>query len=839
MHVQPNFDIIGKLERALNLEDCIPPLGGPSTKMPARDQGMTRMRISNFLGLAASCGALFLAACMSQSEKAKSPTLPPDDPGSVRGLKAGYDTLAGVVRLTWETPDAHSAAFTIHRAPLEGGKETLLGRVEETAWVDTAYPGDRAMGAHLRDSLAYGFRYTVRILPPDGEGPSPEASVAVTAVPPRLAIPFASLAWAHGGPDTASVRDTLVARFSYRNAGRGPKWVSWYRDTASQVLLTTPLDPETDFGTSVFAASWPDSGHGILRAVLLDTRGNLWPDSLRMRVEIDPPRADAGRDFDVLTNGPIRLAGYGEDRFGAIVKWEWKVGRDGDFRESATGDTTITAPADEESLPCVLRVTDDDGGIAEDTVWFSINKVIITSPRLNEMLPSRYMVEGRADPSVTVRVQVGVGPTVQAAGKGDWSVPIETGYLYPSDQTTLKITGTQGGEVVYQRRLAVRLAGDRPYWELAGGDGSYGSWDGAVSEMEEIRVLHEFQGRLYAALVSNAVDKKGQVWRFNGKAWELVGGSGVLGSWADGEVMSANALASDDRYLYAGTGIHQGMAYVWRFDGSAWERIGGDSLNGSWGSDLDCVWHLSMHGGELHAGLVGEDVGIQRAPMYRFDGENWHLITGEEGERNGWGRDDGYIMNYISVSSGADLYVGLAGRNPSSGKVFRYDGERFEQIGGEGLLGGWSNPAVKFVEDAIIHEGDLHVALQGTLDRGRREPPIWSLDGGAWRQVGDVPREWDNPGCYIYNKLHTFNGELYMGAGGRADATSMWKLRQDGTWAKIGGHGIAGSDWNTSGPQDHTLWVYTMATFQNELYIGLSSAETRGMAQVWRYRASR
>jgi hypothetical protein len=112
---------------------------------------------------------------------------------------------------------------------------------------------------------------------------------------------------------------------------------------------------------------------------------------------------------------------------------------------------------------------------------------------------------------------------------------------------------------------------------------------------------------------------------------------------------------------------------------------------------------------------------------------------------------------------------------------------------------------------------------------------VWRYDGKAWSPVGDVPEAWEGEDAWIYNKLYEFQGELYLGVGGRATATSMWKLDAGGRWAKVGGHGLHGSGWNLGTGLDHTLWVYTITAFAGDLYIGLASAEKEGMAQVWRY----
>ncbi len=188
--------------------------------------------------------------------------------------------------------------------------------------------------------------------------------------------------------------------------------------------------------------------------------------------------------------------------------------------------------------------------------------------------------------------------------------------------------------------------------------------------------------------------------------------------------MSVDSLAADDRYLYVGTGLHLGMAQVWRFDGTQWQKIGGDNLNGGWGSDMDSVWHLTFHRGELFAGLVGEDSGEQRALLYRFDGVHWELVTGDSGERGGWAKNTGYTMAYVSVSDGQRLYTGLAGRGDGAADVWRFDGSSFQQIGGDGLNGSWSNPDARFVEDAIVWNGELYVSLQGTYTGETLDPPV-------------------------------------------------------------------------------------------------------------------
>lgn len=368
-------------------------------------------------------------------------------------------------------------------------------------------------------------------------------------------------------------------------------------------------------------------------------------------------------------------------------------------------------------------------------------------------------------------------------------------------------------------------------WTKTGGNGQNGSWGTTQDAFEEVRVLQVYQGRLCAGLV-NTGETRGEVWCYDGAVWERIAGDATLGSWPGGSVMSVDSLATDARFLYAGTGLHLGMARVWRFDGARWEQIGGDGLLGSWGTDMDSVWHLGFHQGALWAGLVGEDGGEQRALLYRFDGTRWELMTGEAGERGGWARNSGYIMAYVTASDGNRLFVGLAGRSAGSGDVWEFDGSRFRQIGGDGLNGSWSNPDIRFVEDLLMRDGSLYASLQGSSSAGVMDPPVWRWDGVGWSPVGDVPAEWF--GNSIFNKLLDFRGELHVAAGGPPGSASVWKL-VDGSWKKIGGHGLDGSNWHVGPGAAGTQWIYTLADFSGRLYAGFASAETDGAAQVWTY----
>jgi hypothetical protein len=116
--------------------------------------------------------------------------------------------------------------------------------------------------------------------------------------------------------------------------------------------------------------AWPDTGRNAVRVKVIDNDGlPSAPDSCIVTVTRDVPVPDAGQDTMVSIKDMVRLRGRATDGLGYIASWAWDIGNTGTFTATSSGDTAVTAP-DSENLyyRCVLRVTDDDGNTATDTV---------------------------------------------------------------------------------------------------------------------------------------------------------------------------------------------------------------------------------------------------------------------------------------------------------------------------------------------------------------------------------------------------------------------------------------------------------------------------------------
>jgi alpha-tubulin suppressor-like RCC1 family protein len=130
----------------------------------------------------------------------------------------------------------------------------------------------------------------------------------------------------------------------------------------------TTYSDSTDSGS--LKVVWPDSGRKVVRVKAIDNDGvPSLPDSCVVTVLLDPPVPNAGKDTTVSIKDTVRLHGSATDRFGYITSWAWDIGNMGIFVKTKSGDTTIVAPSSQNlNYQCVLRVTDDDGNVAKDTV---------------------------------------------------------------------------------------------------------------------------------------------------------------------------------------------------------------------------------------------------------------------------------------------------------------------------------------------------------------------------------------------------------------------------------------------------------------------------------------
>ncbi|MDB5103297.1 MAG: autotransporter protein [Fibrobacteres bacterium] len=177
---------------------------------------------------------------------------------------------------------------------------------------------------------------------------------------------------------TVGIGDSVSFRALF-GGGRRPLNYSW--------IWNSPGKADSSAGTlssgSAFQVTLPFNLPGTYTfslQVVSDTSHfiSVW----RIKVVNSLLKVDAGRDTTILSTDTLWLSGRPAATNGSILKSEWKIG-DGPFRAVSSGDTSIQASQLEAvkhpdsvsvlmPIPCIFRVTDILGNVAEDTIRISI-----------------------------------------------------------------------------------------------------------------------------------------------------------------------------------------------------------------------------------------------------------------------------------------------------------------------------------------------------------------------------------------------------------------------------------------------------------------------------------
>jgi len=260
-------------------------------------------------------------------------------------------------------------------------------------------------------------------------------------------------------------------------------------------------------------------------------------------------------------------------------------------------------------------------------------------------------------------------------------------------------------------------------WTLVGGQEVNNSWQ--PNTYEQVMSMASYKGKLIVGLgtTASATYSDGEIWSWDGSSWTRIGGDGVNASWSQashyGEV---DAMAVDDTYLYAGLGAGTNDGEVWRYDGTNWEKIGGDSLKGGWTNYAERVLSLAMYNGQLLAGLGS---GNGDGELWLWNGTLWSKIGGD-GVSGSWN-----TTTYQEVESlivyGDDLYAGM-GNVSGAATLWKYDGSTWIEVGGDDINGSWTTGTYEKVKTLVVYDGALFVGLGNGIGDGA----VWRLNDGSW-----------------------------------------------------------------------------------------------------------
>jgi len=303
-------------------------------------------------------------------------------------------------------------------------------------------------------------------------------------------------------------------------------------------------------------------------------------------------------------------------------------------------------------------------------------------------------------------------------------------------------------------------------WQIVGGQGINNSW--AAGTFELITSMNSYGGDLVVGVGNTANDA--EVWRWNGSAWFKIGGDSINSGWT-ANYEEANSLASYGGLLYAGLGNSTGDAEVWSWNGTAWTKIGGDGVNSSWNTSYERISSMAIYNGQLHAGL---GAGAGDAEVWRWNGSAWFKIGGDS-INSGWDSTIEQVESMITY--GGDLYAGL-GNTSGDADLWRWNGSVWMQIGGDDLNGGWTSGTYENLRSMTTFSGDLYVGLGNSAGDGE----LWRWSGTAWTRIGGngVNNGWTNA-IEEVESLSNYQGKLYAGTGNSANVdAAVWSWGNNG-----------------------------------------------------------
>ncbi len=352
-------------------------------------------------------------------------------------------------------------------------------------------------------------------------------------------------------------------------------------------------------------------------------------------------------------------------------------------------------------------------------------------------------------------------------------------------------------------------------WTRIGGGFINKSWGYLnLQDVESMTVSGDY---LYAGL-GNATAGNAQVWRFDGSTWTIVGGQGVNSSWAPATYEDVMSMVSYNGDLYAGLGTTANDAEVWRFNGTSWTQVGGDSLNSGWVAGYEEVYSMATFNGKLEVGLGNT---ANDAEVWQWNGTAWTKIGGDS-------INSGWTTNYERVSSLAvyngALYAGL-GNSVLDAEVWRWNGTAWTKVGGDGLSSSW-NTNYEQVESMSAYNGKLYVGLGNST----ADAEIWEYNGTAWSQIGGdgLNSSWVDGQYEQVKSFAVYNGQMFVGLGNTAGDGEVWAF-DNGSWSKSAG-GLTNSSWAANTIE----MVYSLAVYRGKLYAGLGNTANAD-AQIWSY----
>ncbi|MEE8450983.1 MAG: pre-peptidase C-terminal domain-containing protein, partial [Thermoguttaceae bacterium] len=231
--------------------------------------------------------------------------------------------------------------------------------------------------------------------------------------------------------------------------------------------------------------------------------------------------------------------------------------------------------------------------------------------------------------------------------------------------------------------------------------------------------------------------------------------------------------------------INPGSAYIFRFDGSRWQRQ--QKLAASDGAVGNGFGRsVSIDGDTAIVGTIPGDDSSGSAYIFRFDGSQWReeqkLTASGPGAVDRFGGavsiDSDAVIVGAHGSDDAGIYSGLA-------YIFRFDGSRWQEE--QKLIGSDTTERDSFGRSVSIHGDTTLVGAPGNDDTGSNSGSayIFRFDGSQWREEQKLTASDGAPEDYFGRAVSIDGDKALVGTGHTDDAGvnsgSAYIFRFDGS----------------------------------------------------------
>lgn len=388
------------------------------------------------------------------------------------------------------------------------------------------------------------------------------------------------------------------------------------------------------------------------------------------------------------------------------------------------------------------------------------------------------------------------------------------------------------------------------------------SWDANSKNFvwKQVVVGSDIYVALGSITTGTTVTGDAEVWKCTACAtapvWSKIGGDGLNSSWADGFYEDASSIVSDGTNIYTGIGNSSGEAEVWRYDGSTWTKVGGDTVNSSWllvaPGPYERVTSMVADGTTIYAGLgtTAGDAEVWKCTSCDSS-PSWTKIGGDGSGTAGqsWATSTYEEVSAMIIVNGTTLAVGL-GTTGNDGELWTCATSSCTITSGWTKRGGdasgtagqsWTN-TIEEVRSLTSSGTVIYVGTGVTAG----EADVWRCDLGGtctttsgWTQVGGdtLNTSWAASTYERVWSLLASGTTVYAGLGDTAADAEVWKCTSCDTspsWSKIGGDGtgISGQSWGSVAGASF-LYASSLSLIGDDLFVGASSSAGTSGAELW------